>query len=117
VDWVADQRIDDAEYLVVPNGCSCSWVAPANATSRDGLVYANDVSGYNFAVGRKNLTNGRVAISKVQVPGFTQWYQHQGGYEVADAASEMLVCETPYAEPAKPVIPFPTKSCGAFAFF
>jgi hypothetical protein len=112
VSYVVEQRIDDADYLVVQAGCSCSWLPPAVAATRDGLVYANDPSGYNFGVGRKNLTNGFNAITKVIMSSNLQFYVAANGVETSDQADQILVCERPVGAPAKPTITFPTKACG-----
>lgn len=117
VSFAGDRFLEDAEFLVVPNGCECKWIpANADARSRDGLVFVNDPSDFNFIVGRKNLTNNFQAISKVQYSTMWQWYTHQWGFEANDAASEVLVCEASTL-PEKPTISFPTKACGELENF
>lgn len=93
--WGGENYIQKGpEYLIVPNNCVCSWVPPTQAINRVGLIHVHDPN-YHFLVGRKNLTSGQVAISKVQQSTLQQWYANQNNFDVQDAATEVLVCETP----------------------
>jgi hypothetical protein len=92
--WGGENYVTVPEYLVVPNGCVCQWVAASSAGSRIGLVSSPDQT-YHFGVGLKNLTGGNVAVTRVQLSTLTQWYANQNNNDVADAASVLLVCETP----------------------
>jgi hypothetical protein len=92
--WGSEQFVTNPEYLTLPNNCSCSWVAPASALTRVGLVHAQDPT-YHFLVGRKTFPNGQVAVTRVVRSSLTQWYNNQNNGESVDQATELLVCETP----------------------
>jgi hypothetical protein len=84
------------EYLVVPNGCNCAFESFATGILKVGLVRSIDYT-YQFAVGRKTLASGKIAITSVRTDfvGFNQWYANDAGIIVNDAAADVLVCETP----------------------
>jgi hypothetical protein len=42
VPWAIDVGVNYPEYLVVPDGCGCSWMAPSIASSHPGLVLTGD---------------------------------------------------------------------------
>jgi hypothetical protein len=113
VTWVGEQRVqDDGEYLVVPDGCSCSWLSPSAAANHQGIVRTNDPT-YNYVVGRKTFSDGRVAITKVATPAYTQRYVNQAGGEISDQATEILVCESSTVAPAAtPTMTFANEACG-----
>jgi pyrrolidone-carboxylate peptidase len=98
------------EYLVLPEGCQCSWVAPKESLKRPGLVLVIDLM-----VGRKNFSNGRVAVTKVEAT-LNQWYINEAGNETKDEASEVLVCEGNNAMKTRATVKLANAACGEFTF-
>jgi hypothetical protein len=84
------------EYLVVPNDCNCEFMAFGVGATKVGLVRSPNQN-FELAVGRKNFTSGRIALTSVRVDlgGNNQWYYNEAGARINDAATELLVCETP----------------------
>lgn len=82
------------EYLVVPNNCNCSWISPAVAVTKVGIVRSIDYD-YQYAVGRKDIGSGRVAVTTVRTTDWRQWHVDINGNLQADnSPNELLVCET-----------------------
>jgi hypothetical protein len=86
-----------SEFLVVPDGCSCEFVEPKEANTRNGIVTAPG----QVAFGRVVLANGQVVISRVNMSvdgNFTQRYATLLNATTSDAnTKEVLVCETRFA--------------------
>jgi hypothetical protein len=81
------------EYLVKPNGCNCSWMAPAVANKSEGMVRAGDIN-YHYVIGRASLGNNQYAISEVRLSDFKQWYSTSSTAYANFDTKEILVCET-----------------------
>jgi hypothetical protein len=115
VDYVGEKRTtDDMEYLAMAHGCVCEWKAPTLGDQYDGLVFTSDPA-RNAVVGRKNLTTGAVAVSKVSYPQFMQWYVDQNNNEVTFVpATEVLVCSQTSAFVQPPVFDYAPGSCAVW---
>ncbi|KAG5670831.1 hypothetical protein PVAND_001066 [Polypedilum vanderplanki] len=114
VDWFSElQILQDSEYMVLPNGCSCVWLSPNIAVNRVGLVTTKD-----FMIGRVNFTNGGIAISKVSLNApFTQWYIDSIGNNQMNTASEVLVCESTNPIELQPTVTFSSTVCAGWTSY
>jgi hypothetical protein len=119
VPWAVDQKVTYAEYLVLPQNCSCTWMAPAAALAQSGLIYTGDPI-YRYAIGRVTFPGG-IALSRVVMnSNFTLEYLKQSyitgdNLQKEDQATELLVCNSPFQPLGKPIITFPTEACGVWS--
>ena len=83
---------EDIEFLVVPAGCSCTWVPWATGKTDPGLVRIADET-FHYAIGRKTLTEGGYAIAKVVPEQNRWWWSRETGVETSNLLiEEVLVC-------------------------
>jgi hypothetical protein len=102
----------ELEYLVIPAGCACSYLPPAVAVTRDGVI--TNPGPYNYMTGRVNLANGRVEISSVEFSSFTQYYLNSNGTGVHDTATEVLVCESTAPTNVRPTVTLSSAACAGW---
>ncbi|KAG5666978.1 hypothetical protein PVAND_014981 [Polypedilum vanderplanki] len=114
VTWAGEKYLtSDIEYLVVPNGCQCYFTDPAVAVTRAGVIQNPDIN-YRFYVGRVQLGNGQIAISKVNYANFQQWWSTSGP-ESTNTATEILVCETNDQTQQQPTVKYSSMQCAGWA--
>lgn len=109
------------EYLVVRDGCKCSWMEPQIASNHPGLVrtaenaVGNAVWGPNdFLISRINASDNRVSIGLTWPPFYKTKYTNPAtNVEVVFSPSkEVLVCESDQDMSTKPTLNFGNKACG-----
>lgn len=84
----------EIEYLALPNGCSCSWMLPANATTHVGVIQMPDGL-KKYYLGRVTLADGKVEIAQVDPVKMTAAFANSAGIEVLDVQTfDILVCKT-----------------------
>jgi hypothetical protein len=114
-----EQQVNFPEYLVLPDGCTCSWQAPSIASASPGLILSSAPT-YMFAVGRKVHADGRISISRVITDATSadymkQWYIDAAGNEKKEAALELLVCDSIESTTDNPVVTFANEACGMWS--
>ncbi|KAG5667109.1 hypothetical protein PVAND_015108 [Polypedilum vanderplanki] len=117
VTLLAEVKItSDIEYFVVPSNCNCSFLSPDVAATKNGVVINPDPV-YSFATGLVNLSNGQVAISKVEtVSKLWQWWSSSGG-ESSGPSTQILVCSSTNSAVVKPTITYASKACAGWTMY
>jgi hypothetical protein len=110
------------EYLVLRDGCSCSWLEPQLASNHAGLVrtaeqYSDIYGSYDYAISRITYTDTRVSIAKVRGPFFKTIYTNPTSHaEVTfEPARNVLVCESQQDMSTQPTLSFGNKACGLWS--
>jgi hypothetical protein len=111
-DFQENRLSEDTEYLVVPSGCSCSWMAPEVAITQVGVVQMPDENN-QFYIGRVDIGEGQIAISKVSPSEYSQIWA-TSGEELSNIATEILVCESTASPFVRPTINSPSKACAGW---
>ncbi|KAG5668802.1 hypothetical protein PVAND_016727 [Polypedilum vanderplanki] len=120
VSYGAEVQVRYPEYLVVPDGCSCSWMVPSIASSHPGLILTGDPL-YQFAVGLKTFGNGQISIAKVDTNAaqnnlyMQQWYTDSNNREIFEPATQLLVCESFQSTASNPVVKYANEACGVWS--
>jgi hypothetical protein len=112
------------EYLVIRDGCKCSWMEPQLASNHDGLVRTGERSTVNgiwgpldYAITRINASDGRVSIGKTTTPFFETVFTNAtvGNVGTMRPASNVLVCESNVDMSTRPTMKFGNKACGLWS--
>jgi hypothetical protein len=117
VPWIGDRKVVDPEYLVLQQGCSCSFMPIADAVNRPGMLQTPDQV-YFYAHGRVSLPGGKIALSRVATANvsYQEWFTNaKGSADTNPSPTEVLVCETSVIPNTPPVINFQNPSCGVWS--
>jgi hypothetical protein len=82
-----------AEYLVLSEGCLCSWNPLESAVNQAGVVSAF-IDSNQWLIGRVGLPHGVIAIVKVARVSFVSYYTNELGKTIETRVAEVLVCQT-----------------------
>ncbi|KAG5667643.1 hypothetical protein PVAND_015617 [Polypedilum vanderplanki] len=111
-------NLGGGEYLVVRDGCQCSWLPPYLASNHPGLVKTSDLT-FDYAISRINSTDGRVSIGKTTTPNYNTIYTSPSGVQnvltYPKPMVDVLVCESNADMSTKPMISFVNDACGLWA--
>ncbi|KAG5666940.1 hypothetical protein PVAND_014945 [Polypedilum vanderplanki] len=114
-----ETNVKYGEFLVVAQGCNCTWIPAATAINHNGIVKVNSYPLLAFAIGRKTFADGTVAISRVYIDPKSSLYMQQfygdALGEHSENATDILVCETAQSTTGRPSINFPYEACGVWS--
>jgi hypothetical protein len=106
------------EYLVIRDGCSCSWMDPKEGANHLGMVRTGESNGgpYDYAITKITHADGRISIGKTTTPDFkTIYIEPRYSFQMEVPAPNVLVCESSKDMSTKPSMIFGNKACGLWS--